>query len=134
NAMALEKEGAVVHLHGTLGAGKTTFVRGFLRGFDYSGAVKSPTYTLVEPYELAAINVYHFDLYRLGNAEEMDFLGTESYFAPDNICLFEWAERGSGYIPDADLAITLEVSGSGRDLLCRSNSEKGARLAKRMWE
>ncbi len=132
-ALSYDREGAIIHLHGTLGAGKTTFARGLLRGFDYTGAVKSPTYTLVEPYELDSCNIYHFDLYRLGSAEEIEFLGTESYFDPGNICLFEWAERGEGHIPAADLDIELQISGTGRDLVCLSKSEKGERLAKRMW-
>ncbi len=128
--------GAVIYLKGDLGAGKTTFTRGIMRGFGYQGAVKSPTYTLVEPYEFTQCHIYHFDLYRLADPEEVEYLGTEDYFANNNLCIFEWPERGEHHIPDADLVISLEVEGTGRRLECRSGSDKGdaicARIAKRL--
>ena len=124
--------GAVIYLKGDLGAGKTTFTRGIMRGFGYQGAVKSPTYTLVEPYEFTQCHIYHFDLYRLADPEEVEFLGTEDYFANNNLCIFEWPERGAQHIPDPDLVISLSVEGTGRLLDCQSLTDKGAVIAKRL--
>ncbi len=125
--------GGVIHLHGDLGAGKTTLTRGIMRGYGYSGAVKSPTYTLVEPYEFERCHIYHFDLYRLADPEEVEYLGTEDYFSEANLCIIEWAEKGSGLIPPADLKIEIDIEGTGRLLKCQSNSDKGEEIAKRLW-
>ena len=125
--------GGVIHLHGDLGAGKTTLTRGIMRGYGYPGAVKSPTYTLVEPYEFEQCHIYHFDLYRLADPEEMEYLGVEDYFSDNNLCIIEWAEKGTRVIPAADLIIELESEGTGRLLRCRSNSSKGLLIAKRLW-
>jgi tRNA threonylcarbamoyladenosine biosynthesis protein TsaE len=125
--------GGMIHLHGDLGAGKTSLTRGLMRGYGYEGAVKSPTYTLVEPYEFTFCNIYHFDLYRLSDPEEVEYLGTDDYFAASNLCIFEWAERGSNIIPPPDLRINIELEGTGRRLSCQSLSEKGELIAKRLW-
>ncbi|MFT6094355.1 MAG: tRNA threonylcarbamoyladenosine biosynthesis protein TsaE [Pseudohongiellaceae bacterium] len=125
--------GAVIYLTGDLGAGKTTLARGFIQGYGHTGPVKSPTYTLVEPYEFEHGNVYHFDLYRLTDPEEVEFLGVDDYFEEGNVCLFEWPLKGSGRIPAADLFIELSDSGTGRTLNCRIQSEKGTKIAARLW-
>lgn len=124
--------GMVVYLEGTLGAGKSTFCRGVMRAFHYSGPVKSPTYTLVESYFLDGGTVYHFDLYRLGCAEELEFMGIRDYFQSESVCLVEWPAKGEGFLPAADLIVKVAPEGKGRRLTIIGNSTKGeAVLAKR---
>ena len=122
------RAGLVLFLHGNLGAGKTTFVRGLLRGLGHHEAVKSPTYTLVEPYQLAGHRIFHFDLYRLKDPEELEFLGIRDYLEGNSICLVEWAERGAGLLPAPDLDITIERQEEGRVLRYTSHTEDGAVL------
>jgi tRNA threonylcarbamoyladenosine biosynthesis protein TsaE len=104
----------LVFLQGELGAGKTTLVRGYLRAAGYSGTVKSPTYNLVEEYQLADRKVYHFDLYRLNDQEELEWLGINDYLSQESACFIEWPDKGKGYLPAPDTVITLTVEGTGR--------------------
>jgi tRNA threonylcarbamoyladenosine biosynthesis protein TsaE len=106
--------GALVYLSGELGAGKTTLVRGILRGLGYSGSVKSPTYTLLEPYDLPTLAVYHFDFYRIGDSRELEFIGIDELMDSDAVKLVEWPERGADRIPVADVQISLQVDNEGR--------------------
>lgn len=127
------EEGGLVYLHGPLGAGKTTLARGCLRAAGYSGVVKSPTYTLVEEYALDGRKLYHFDLYRLSDPEELEFLGMRDYLTEGALCLIEWPEKGSGYLPAADLDIVMEVRAKDRLLKISPLSPLGKRSVDRIF-
>jgi tRNA threonylcarbamoyladenosine biosynthesis protein TsaE len=118
----------VVYLQGDLGTGKTTLTRGLLTGLGHEGAARSPTYTLLEPYELADRRLYHLDLYRLGDPEELEYLGLRDLLAEDAIWMVEWPERGLGVLPPADLRIGIAYAADGRRLRISAETASGQAL------
>jgi tRNA threonylcarbamoyladenosine biosynthesis protein TsaE len=121
--------GSVIFLQGELGAGKTTLARGVLRGLGYEGRVKSPTYTLVEVYEVSRLHFHHFDFYRFSDPSEWTDAGFRESFDGLSVSLVEWPEKAAGLLPSADLAIHLASSGSGRSVRLQPSSPRGTRIA-----
>ncbi|MEH6912022.1 MAG: tRNA (adenosine(37)-N6)-threonylcarbamoyltransferase complex ATPase subunit type 1 TsaE [Oceanicoccus sp.] len=123
----------VIFLNGDLGMGKTTLCRGILKAFGHQGPVKSPTYTLVEPYAFDSSNVYHFDLYRLGDPEELEYMGIRDYFEESNtLCLLEWPEKGGQFLPKADIVVNINLTPGGRAVELSGHSEAGDKLVKQL--
>ena len=117
--------GLVVYLHGDLGAGKTTLVRGVLHGLGHVGKVKSPTYTLVEPYTIFNYNIYHFDLYRFTDEEEWEAAGFREYFNAQSICMIEWPERAANVLPEPDIHVHLSLYQNARKIQFSAGSPLG---------
>jgi tRNA threonylcarbamoyladenosine biosynthesis protein TsaE len=122
------QQGIVVYLNGDLGAGKTTITRGFVQGMGHVGHVKSPTYTLVEPYDLVDWQVYHFDLYRLGDPEELEFMGIRDYFNEKSCCFIEWPEKGYGLLANADITINMAYLDEKREVEFQAHNPLGKSL------
>ena len=119
------KGGEIIYLKGELGTGKTTLVRGALNKLGFVGNVKSPTYTIVEPYSIDSHVVYHFDLYRLNDPEELESLGIRDYCDGQSICFFEWPEKGGNLLPNADINLLLSYTEEGRNVELTTISEVG---------
>lgn len=131
-ALVAEAGGAVVTLAGELGAGKTALVRAVITALDYAGVVVSPSYTLIETYELAGRRLHHLDLYRISDPEELEFLGVRGFSIDNDFVFVEWAERGLGFLPTPDLAIVLEYEGCGRKIALEAHSASGRRLISKL--
>lgn len=114
----------IVFLHGPLGAGKTTLVRGILQASGHAGSTKSPTYTLVEPYQLPQRKFYHFDLYRIADPEELEYMGFRDYLDEKALCLIEWPEKGGDFLPKADLELSLSYEEEQRSIKLKVNNPK----------
>jgi len=126
---AAATSGAIIYLQGELGAGKTTFARGFLRALGHAGRVKSPTYTLIESYALGHRTIHHLDLYRLADPGELEYLGLRDLIEPDSTCLVEWPERGFGQLPPPDAVLSIDiVDAHAREITCEAMTERGRQL------
>lgn len=126
------QQGLVAFLNGDLGAGKTTLSRGFVQGMGHKGKVKSPTYTLVEPYDLGEWRVFHFDLYRLADPEELEYMGIRDYFDSRSCCLIEWPEKGLGLLAKADIVIEMSYCDDQRNIEIIAESALGEALIKQL--
>ena len=122
----------LVTLDGDLGAGKTTLVRGFLRALGHRGAVKSPTYTLIEPYRIADVAVYHLDLYRVADPDELEYIGLRDILGERGIILAEWPQRGAGWLPGADLQLRIGFENDGRRVTIEAGSTAGEQVVTRL--
>ncbi|MBI4356381.1 MAG: tRNA (adenosine(37)-N6)-threonylcarbamoyltransferase complex ATPase subunit type 1 TsaE [Gammaproteobacteria bacterium] len=118
--------GMVIALEGPLGIGKTTFVRGVLRGLGYKGSVKSPTYTLIEEYRFSAFVLYHVDLYRLLSPEELEFIGLSDYWNGQAVIFIEWPEKGLGFLPKSDVQVCFKMGEAEERIVeWTANTQKG---------
>ncbi|MBF8269774.1 MAG: tRNA threonylcarbamoyl adenosine modification protein YjeE [Gammaproteobacteria bacterium] len=120
--------GARIYLQGDLGAGKTTWVRGFLRGWQYTGTVKSPTYTLVETYHVHGQTIHHLDLYRINDPDELESIGIREYLDGAGICLVEWPEKGGELLAAPDIMVGIAMNGFKRNVRMQSYSSTGTQL------
>ena len=118
----------VLTFSGDIGAGKTTLIRAMLRSLGVQSAIKSPTFSLVESYQLADLHIHHFDLYRIHDENELDYIGFRDYFVDNAICCIEWPKRAVSYLDWADLEITLSLKGTGRDMQIHAYSPAGAAI------
>ena len=126
------KHGMVIYLLGELGAGKTTFARGFVHGLGHQGRVKSPTYTLVEEYATPQGHCYHFDLYRLADPEELEYMGIRDFAIDADKLLIEWPDKGQGFLPAADLIIKISYLNEGRQIDLKALTDRGNHLLKQI--
>ncbi len=122
------KTGLILYLEGNLGVGKTTFAQGFIHQLGYQGHIKSPTYTLIEPYQTPPFICYHLDLYRLADAEELEYTGFRDLLTDNAIFLIEWAERGAGVLPEADIIIDISYHKKGRQIILKGISIHGCQI------
>jgi tRNA threonylcarbamoyladenosine biosynthesis protein TsaE len=129
---SIRAQGLVIALSGELGAGKTSLVRAALRALGVTGAIKSPSFALLEPYVVSSLNFYHFDFYRLADSAEFSAAGFRDMFGPAAICVIEWPEKAGRQSPAADLRIALQVADEGRHAVLTAASELGATCLQRI--
>ncbi len=128
---ACHEQGILITLEGQLGAGKTAFSQGFIQSLLPTARVRSPTFSLLESYQTTACMIHHLDLYRLSDAQELEYLGLRDLFW-HSICLIEWASNGVGWLPSADLALIMQINGDERQIVCHAKTEFGIKLLKQV--